>query len=473
MVLALERLNHELLEYYGVEIAARTGVNTGEVVANSDPNAEQRLATGDAVNVAARLEQAAPANEVLIGDLTYSLVRSQVEVEAVEPLELKGKAERVPAYRLITVRDAAAVAERGAQESPLVGRDEQIGQLHDALDRGRDARRLPDRHRGRRRRRRQVAPRRDVPGRARRARDRPPRPLPPVRRRHHVLAARSRWPARPPASSTTTRPSARWPSWPRRSTASRARTTSSSGSPRSSACRPARSRCTEIFWAARKYLEALAMRRPVVVVIEDAHNGEETFLDLLEHLLANTSKQASLLVVATGRLGLLEKRPEWGSRPGRAGLHAAAGRRRHRAAGRGAARRLRRPGRQRPDRRLGRRQPAVRVAARLAARRQGPDPPRRRRLGGDRRPRRGRGPAHDPGAARVAPRRPVARGAGGHGAGGGHRAVVPAAGRRGAGPGRAPAVGAGAPAARWTASSSSTGPARRAARTRSTGSATS
>src|SRR5512134_2629824 len=65
MTQALHRLNLELLEFYGVEIAARTGVNTGEVVANSDPNAEQRLATGDAVNVAARLEQAAPANEVL------------------------------------------------------------------------------------------------------------------------------------------------------------------------------------------------------------------------------------------------------------------------------------------------------------------------------------------------------------------------------------------------------------------------
>ena len=65
MTQALDRLNVDLLAVYGVEIAARTGVNTGEVVANTDENAEQRLATGDAVNVAARLEQAAPANEVL------------------------------------------------------------------------------------------------------------------------------------------------------------------------------------------------------------------------------------------------------------------------------------------------------------------------------------------------------------------------------------------------------------------------
>src|SRR3954451_1309029 len=83
MTVAMSELNKDLLAFYGVEIAARTGVNTGEVVANSDPTAEQRLATGDAVNVAARLEQAAPANEVLIGEVTYSLVRSHVDVEEV------------------------------------------------------------------------------------------------------------------------------------------------------------------------------------------------------------------------------------------------------------------------------------------------------------------------------------------------------------------------------------------------------
>ena len=53
-----------------------------------DPSAGQRLVVGDAVNVAARLEQAAPAMEVLLGDLTYRLVRDAVEVEGVEPLEL-------------------------------------------------------------------------------------------------------------------------------------------------------------------------------------------------------------------------------------------------------------------------------------------------------------------------------------------------------------------------------------------------
>ena len=83
-------------------LANRTGVNTGEVVANDDPTADQKLATGDAVNVTARLEQAAPANEVYIGETTWRLVRDAVEVEAVAPLELKGKQERVPAFRLVS-----------------------------------------------------------------------------------------------------------------------------------------------------------------------------------------------------------------------------------------------------------------------------------------------------------------------------------------------------------------------------------
>ncbi len=79
-----------------LRVQARLGINTGEVVTGT----EERLATGDAVNVAARLEQAAGSGEILIGEPTFRLVRDGVEAEAVEPLELKGKSERVPAYRL-------------------------------------------------------------------------------------------------------------------------------------------------------------------------------------------------------------------------------------------------------------------------------------------------------------------------------------------------------------------------------------
>src|SRR6266576_1488288 len=88
----LAELNEEIEQRWGVTIGNRTGVNTGEVVAG-DPAAGQRLVTGDTVNTAARLEQAAPTNEVLLGDPTYRLTRDAVEVEEIEPLELKGKSE--------------------------------------------------------------------------------------------------------------------------------------------------------------------------------------------------------------------------------------------------------------------------------------------------------------------------------------------------------------------------------------------
>src|SRR5438067_10587415 len=98
-------------------IAGRVGVNTGEVVTGT----EERLATGDAVNVAAQLEQAAQPGEVLVGAETLRLVRSSVEVEEVEPLELKGKGERVAAYRLLL---AAAEAARPLGGT-MVGRERQ------------------------------------------------------------------------------------------------------------------------------------------------------------------------------------------------------------------------------------------------------------------------------------------------------------------------------------------------------------
>ena len=103
---ALAILNVEFERDWGVRIQVRTGVNTGEVVAG-DIAGGSTFATGDTVNVAARLEQAAPPGEVLIGEATYRLVRDAVTVESVEPLAAKGKSEPLPAYRLLAVDSEA------------------------------------------------------------------------------------------------------------------------------------------------------------------------------------------------------------------------------------------------------------------------------------------------------------------------------------------------------------------------------
>src|ERR671930_1117386 len=110
-------------------VQARIGVNTGMVVTGT----EERLATGDAVNVAARLEQAAEPGEVLLGGPTLALVGEAVEVEPIEPLELKGKAERVPAHRLLQVREAP---ER-RHETRFVGREHELALIGAAWERAR------------------------------------------------------------------------------------------------------------------------------------------------------------------------------------------------------------------------------------------------------------------------------------------------------------------------------------------------
>src|SRR6185503_2470834 len=80
----------------GVDIDVRIGVNTGEVVTSI----EDSLVTGDAVNVAARLEQSAGSGEVLLGEETFRLVRDAVRVDELPLLEVKGKTAPLSAYRL-------------------------------------------------------------------------------------------------------------------------------------------------------------------------------------------------------------------------------------------------------------------------------------------------------------------------------------------------------------------------------------
>ncbi|MGH7541789.1 MAG: ATP-binding protein, partial [Gemmatimonadota bacterium] len=129
----LVRINAQFEETYGVRLENRTGVNTGEVVAG-DVSVGHRLVTGDTVNVAARLEQNAPTMEILLGEGTYRLVKDAVEAEPVEPLELKGKSEPMPAYRLVSVgRQEEGVARR--LDAPMVGREAELAVLTDALAR--------------------------------------------------------------------------------------------------------------------------------------------------------------------------------------------------------------------------------------------------------------------------------------------------------------------------------------------------
>jgi class 3 adenylate cyclase len=126
----LASLNEELEREYAVRLEARIGVNTGEVVTGDD-EARDRLATGDAVNVAARLEQAAAPGQILLGKQTLELARDGVEVDPVEPLPLKGKADAVAAYSLARVVEHPG-QERG--DAAFVGRGEELGRVRGSFD---------------------------------------------------------------------------------------------------------------------------------------------------------------------------------------------------------------------------------------------------------------------------------------------------------------------------------------------------
>ena len=92
---ALATLNDEIQRRWGVRLINRTGVNTGEVVAG-DPTTSQRLVSGDTVNVAARLEQAAPPLATLLGESTYRLVRHAVDVERMSHWSSRAKQSECP-----------------------------------------------------------------------------------------------------------------------------------------------------------------------------------------------------------------------------------------------------------------------------------------------------------------------------------------------------------------------------------------
>ena len=303
---ALTALNDELGRIYGVTLTNRTGVNTGEVVANTDANATQNLATGDAVNVAARLEQNAPANEILIGEMTQALVRDHVDVERVE-LTLKGKAEPVPAYRLIAMRTTVATPSGG--DAPFIGRELETEVLRKAFgevaeghgsrlvtvvgDAGVGKTRLiADFLRG-------------VATDATILRGRclaygegitfwPL--LEVVRAAARIVEDDSQEAAR--AKIAALLPDDR----DRDGIVDRV----ASAVGLSGAAYPV----AELFWGARRLLEAQAAERPLVVVIDDIHSAEETFLELLEHVVS-TSRKDRILILCSARPDLLDEHVGW------------------------------------------------------------------------------------------------------------------------------------------------------------------
>src|SRR5438046_6766255 len=118
----------------GLEV--RIGIEAGEVVADES---DSTFATGEAVNLAARLEQQAGPNEIVIGPTAARLVRDLVELEPLEPLELRGWREPVAASRVVRAREYGRPMR--SLSAPLVGRESELELLENSFVRTvRDAR---------------------------------------------------------------------------------------------------------------------------------------------------------------------------------------------------------------------------------------------------------------------------------------------------------------------------------------------
>jgi class 3 adenylate cyclase/tetratricopeptide (TPR) repeat protein len=118
----------------GAHFALRVGVNTGEVLAGAVGDAY--TVTGDTVNVASRLQSAARPGSVTVGERTMRATDAAVEYNALDPLDLKGKAERVPAWEAVGLIAAHSVRRVGpASESPLVGRRQELDTLDSLYER--------------------------------------------------------------------------------------------------------------------------------------------------------------------------------------------------------------------------------------------------------------------------------------------------------------------------------------------------
>jgi class 3 adenylate cyclase/tetratricopeptide (TPR) repeat protein len=293
----------------GPALAWRTGIATGEVVAG-DASAGQRLVTGDAVNLAARLQQTAQPGEILITADTHRLVRDAVEVEPLGEVSVKGRQAPIEALRLREVDRSAAGHERRL-DSPMVGRERPRRLLDDAFTEVRDQR---------------VCHLFTILGAAGVGKSRLVNEfIGSLGDRARVLRGRclsygegiTYWPigeivrdaiGSDGLSVDLADERARVAAvLADRDDADRIAETISQaiGLTRGDAS------SDEIPRAVRSFLESLARERPLVVVLDDLQWAEPGLLDLVEHV-ADWSRDAPILLIVLARQDLLDRRPTWG-----------------------------------------------------------------------------------------------------------------------------------------------------------------
>ena len=304
---AVAGLSGEVERAHGVRLAVRLGVETGEVVVGD--GSRGTVATGDAVNVAARLEQAAPPGGILVGPAAWGLVREVALGSPVEPLTVRGKAAPVAAWRLDGLLDERRAVRRLARHR-LVGRDRELELLRWTLGRTQAERTC------------HVVTLIGVPG---------------VGKTRLVGATVDGLPAETVVLRGRCLPYGDAVGlWSLREVVRGAATLDGDVEDAELPGRlsallggvedaPALVECLgvvaglpgsppsreETSWAVRCLLEALGRAGPVVVVVDDVQWADPALVAVLDHL-ADWTRDVALLLVCIARPELLEERPTWG-----------------------------------------------------------------------------------------------------------------------------------------------------------------
>jgi class 3 adenylate cyclase/tetratricopeptide (TPR) repeat protein len=304
--------------HHGPPLAVRIGVMTGEALVSLEPDADTETVVGDVVNTAARLESVAPTGTAVIGAPTERAVRTLFDLEALDPVRVKGKADPLPIWRVRAARSRSGRPEPAT--TPLVGRTAELAALAAELE---TAIATPSARLvtligapgiGKSRLLRELAV--HVDARPELIAWREGRCLPYgdgisfwalgeiVKAQAGILESDDG----PGAAARLDAALEPLLTDPREREWIRARLAALLGFV---VDEPVTVDRGESFTAWLRFLEAIATERPLVMVVEDLHWADPVLLDFLDHLLAN-ARAVPLLVVATARPELLERRPSWG-----------------------------------------------------------------------------------------------------------------------------------------------------------------
>jgi predicted ATPase/class 3 adenylate cyclase len=305
------------------DLEVRIAVNTGEALVSLGARASEgeAMAAGDVVNTGARLQSSAPVNGILVGEATYRATREAIEYRDAEPVRAKGKAEPIPVWEAIEARSRFGVDVAQRARTPLVGRRRELDVLLDALARTRSER-SP-----------QLVTLVGVPGIGKsrlvlelfQAVDADPdlifwrqgRSLPygeavsfwalgeMVKAHAGILETDADEQAksklhRVVTDALVTAEEGRWVEEHLRPLVGLARQGEPGGDRRD-----------EAFAAWRRFFEALADERPLVLVFEDLQWADDGLLDFIDHLV-DWASDVPLFVVCSARPELLARRSEWG-----------------------------------------------------------------------------------------------------------------------------------------------------------------